>query len=474
MARLDTSIYELSGLSLRLLQDEKNSTCVSPIVDGITPGFQKFSKAYSIICIGIALVSCYWWYLRRDVMYLKRRSASILFPLLWIFLSSNILAGPMYRATSENQNLVNECAFTNFVFLMVAPPVVALQVIRLLLFRNRVRFNRKVAEAFEANKPSMDSASAATSFDTFSEELQSLKYRSSSRFGVQLAVLFIVLFTLFSFTYSVLSCSTFIDPERDCEFSTVGSLATIFFLTPIVLTAVLQYWVSRQTKGEPDPFGILREIRWSYVVPLVLVAFSILFNTFDVGGFASDELVPFTFSVITDFAVMYFFIYSVPYRVYLSYQKQTNLYLDVKLSDILASETGSKLFEQHLVHEFSAENLTFWKAVKKWKETYDQASDDSHERTARNIYNRWLKPGSLLRINVSHRMAIMIQNTIENNRDEGIPKDAFDEVENEVYLLMSDDSFHRFKSSDLFLQYYGLEDPTISNVTEIVSNAEST
>mmetsp|Transcript_4694 Transcript_4694/g.6245 ORF Transcript_4694/g.6245 Transcript_4694/m.6245 type:complete len:474 (+) Transcript_4694:191-1612(+) len=462
-----------SELSLRkngrhLQSENETDSCLSPLVDAVTDGFRLFSWIWFTSGITVIVISSFWWYSRRDTMYLKRRNPEVL-PLVCVGFVANLLTGPLYRATSTDENLINSCVFTNFMFNLVAPPFVAVQVIRLLLFRNRVRYNKKVAELFSTSKPTMDSTMSSIetdlSQDKYETILRPLKDKATAAYGLKLGFIYLILIALFCTGFVATTCKTFMTPENDCNFSIVASSSAVFFLLPIVFTGALQFHISYQTKGEPDPFHLLSEIKWSYVFPLFLTFLGIVLGTVNVGGYDSADVESFNWAVVIDFAVLWFFVYTVPYRVWQSYRFQNSeQYVNVRLKDVLSSPTGEKLFEQHLVNEFSTENLTFWRAVQKWKKSFAANQEDSQERMAKNIYNRWLKPGSVLRVNISSVQSEHVREILEST--EMLPLSLFDEASNEVYRLMSNDSFQRFKGDPLFAEFYGLEEPSMAAISE--------
>mmetsp|Transcript_11580 Transcript_11580/g.13397 ORF Transcript_11580/g.13397 Transcript_11580/m.13397 type:complete len:470 (-) Transcript_11580:3549-4958(-) len=455
----------------RLLQAENETdTCLSTDIGTYSYGFRLFGIVYTIIAIVIVFGGCAWWYLRRKAIYLRRRSPELL-PLAIFAFICNLFTGPIYRSSSETENFVNSCAFTNFVFVSVAPFVVSMQVIRLYLFRNRVRFNRRLAEILEAGHTGLMSSGLGSikddsSVSTREDELRLLKRRSTSKHSIKLEVFAFIGVCLFSFSYSVVSCRTFINPDNECEFGALGGISGILVVAPIIILASLQLYVSLQTKGEPDPLGILQEIKYSYVVPIIIAFFSVCFDAIDLGGIAEQRPRRFHWGVLVDVGLLWYLIYSIPYRVYLSTrEKKDSSYMGVSLESVLEGDTGFKLFQQYLLTEFSSENLAFWKAVQTWKSTYAETMTDVGSRTARNIYKRWVAPGAVLSVNVSHAKVRRVEEYFENLDPEGaVDRAIFDDISNAVFRLMNLDSFRRFKQDPLFTQFYGLEQPSLENV----------
>mmetsp|Transcript_12971 Transcript_12971/g.15117 ORF Transcript_12971/g.15117 Transcript_12971/m.15117 type:complete len:473 (-) Transcript_12971:99-1517(-) len=447
----------------RLLQeDNETDSCVSPTINSISDGFQTFSLIWTIFVLILLATSCLWWYLRKDDLYLKRRNGELL-PMVVVAAICSLLSGPVQRAASDSENVFNECWVQTFSFTLVVPSCVAFQVIRLLLFRNRVRYNRKVAELFTNNKQmtfasGTSKAESSSMTDSYETILRPLKSKATSGYAARLGSLLFAALVLYCCVFVVVNCRTFIFPNNECVFSTTASISVVFALLPIAAMGILHFLIARQTRNEPDPFGLLSEIRYSYAVPFVLGLISFGLGALDVGGQNEADVQKFSWAIIIDGAVVWYCCATITYRVFKTYTEATeDINLNVTLRDVLDNPTGSKLFEQHLINEFATENLTFWRAIENWKTSFDETSEETRKRMAKNIYNRWIKPGCILRINVSSDQEEEVRAKIFDRVL--LERTTFDETQSEVYQLMASDNFLRFKSDPVFEEYYGLREP---------------
>ena len=147
-----------------------------------------------------------------------------------------------------------------------------------------------------------------------------------------------------------------------------------------------------------------------------------------------------------------------------------------------------ELFSQHLVREFSTENIDFYNAVKAFKEMHgggaaadakavvideDEEGDDTNNNNAAagatssrssyfddlkldadEIIRTYIKPGSVSEVNIPHTMSkkliASVQEAVDHVHDEeamrvgGYSHDMFNEAQDEIYKLMARDSFSRY------------------------------
>jgi len=319
------------------------------------------------------------------------------------------------------------------------------------LFRRRVIYNQKVAEVYEkARSRNLD--------ENDIKAIEDAKYKASTGHGINLAILNMIVNSLGGTLYVMLSCPVF--GSGKCNLASVGNLASVFFIVVMLSFVAFHVYVNRKCTGYPDPFGILYEIRHSYYVPVPIGLLSIVLGSIDPGGVQDRTPIVWTWGIVADFAIFSLILFTLPYQIYRSYYygeaSEDDIGRSINLSDFLENETGAKLFENHLLEEFSAENLTFWKSVKWWKEKFNQTSKDIRRREAQNIFSRWLSVGALFQVNVSHPIRDTIGKRLEEETNVSI--DLFDGAQKEIYRLMDTDSFSRFKQTRAFKQYIGSDD----------------
>eukprot|EP01135_Chromosphaera_perkinsii_P010737 Nk52_evm16s2209 gene=Nk52_evmTU16s2209 len=108
----------------------------------------------------------------------------------------------------------------------------------------------------------------------------------------------------------------------------------------------------------------------------------------------------------------------------------------VSFKNLMEDETGITMFQMYLKKEFSDENIKFWHSVNELKES---TPEEEVEEKAKHIFNMYIAPLSPHEVNVdAATRQITIQNMEEPNRN------AFDEAQKMIYLLMSKDSYPRF------------------------------
>ena len=127
------------------------------------------------------------------------------------------------------------------------------------------------------------------------------------------------------------------------------------------------------------------------------------------------------------------------------------------LATVLSSIEGVKAFAAHLVSELSLENLYFYLAVKAWKDDFSKMTDEEKHERATHILNTYVLPSSPLEVNISHSPRTELIMKLNNHE---FTKNMFDSSGAEVYLLMENDSYSRFKRSRQFQAY-------MNNVTDL-------
>lgn len=123
----------------------------------------------------------------------------------------------------------------------------------------------------------------------------------------------------------------------------------------------------------------------------------------------------------------------------------------LKLRDVITDPVGVIYFSGHLKKEYSHENIVFWRAVENFKIKFGQGSDASRLKpNALLLYNQFFGENSLMEVNVSYKMAERLRQRFERG---DVDVDVFNETQAEIFKLMNQDSFKRFKNSQLFLRF---------------------
>eukprot|EP00753_Platysulcus_tardus_P016771 PLAT603.1.p1 GENE.PLAT603.1~~PLAT603.1.p1 ORF type:complete len:476 (-),score=142.41 PLAT603.1:138-1565(-) len=112
----------------------------------------------------------------------------------------------------------------------------------------------------------------------------------------------------------------------------------------------------------------------------------------------------------------------------------------LSLKDALADERIAQAFRQHLMREFSVENLMFWLRCS-WFAEHAFSTEDAMLTTAQELLKLHVLPGSDLQVNLPHSMVRKVKVAVESGR---VSSATFAECADEVYRLLERDAFARF------------------------------
>eukprot|EP01083_Nonionella_stella_P075540 205414_1 len=118
-----------------------------------------------------------------------------------------------------------------------------------------------------------------------------------------------------------------------------------------------------------------------------------------------------------------------------------------QLLDLIANPGSREAFKQHLMREFSVENLMFYDAAVNFRRMADgPVKDRAALRTvALQVYDTYVKPGSDNEINISSFQRKDITQHIATN---DVPEaDVFECAAEEILKLMATDSLRRYRQS---------------------------
>jgi len=119
------------------------------------------------------------------------------------------------------------------------------------------------------------------------------------------------------------------------------------------------------------------------------------------------------------------------------------------LADILATKRGFQYFLYYTAGEFSQENPLCWRAIQsfKLKTSYNAFCD---------LYTKYFARGAPLEINISHSVLEAVEEAYKRASEQTPLEElqsAYDVPQMELLLLMQEDSYKRFLSSDLYQRY---------------------
>lgn len=401
------------------------------------------------------LVLCvFWWLKNRDKPYLKVRStAAMMLTSTGYF--AGLIALPLQRWSLDNNSFLNSCA--TIVVLLVISLSLAIfgTMLRYWIVFVKRQLLEKLVEEFAmgrqhfSKQPRNDKTVDATA--------EKYMYRSSEEFTWKLSGLIVILTLGVSFFSAAITCPQF--KLVDCNFSRLfkifAGLGVTWWLSIVFFFTYLKY----KTKDYPDPFGLQAEVLYSMITVTICTPLAIVTMLLYPVEENDESAKTYQFDYLTslDLFLNLYFFYLIPYQVYKArkYAKGSSDYGALKLLDILNHPVGRKLFQQHLISEWNAPNLSFWLAFQSWKKNYFSISQDVRETMARNIYRVYFTEQSATELNVSYTARIELKEMIEGDMKYALI--LFDAVGREVYDLMEQDIFFRFKITERYRLYMGLE-----------------
>ena len=447
------------------------TVCQHSSVGQVTDGLALYSLVFSIVSFSILAFSLLAWIVNRNLPYLRKRSSTqiALLTTSWV---CNLLAGPVSRASLKSPSILNSCVLINLTFSMVIPAFLGPQVIRLILFRNRVKYNRKLSETFTNTSDSRGQFELLTVRspgepirDETKSQIDRLRYKASPRFGVVLAAAGFVFSVLLCVAFTLFSCPQ-LGVAKDCFVASMDTLLTVLlFMFPAIIFFILLLKFSREVRKYPDPFGILHEIKTVFMFGLPLCILSIVLMMINPGDFNIEgEPYRFDYTLLFDVAFLLVFCYSIPYQIYRARKsRKQDFDHSVSFKAVLDNPIGRQLFRQHLINEFSVENLNFYEAVEIFKETFnrDEKRYLSRGKFAKNLFSRYLARRHVTQVNVSDAIIRNLASKMEGDNFE-VKVDLFNEAAEEVYSLMENDSFRRFQNTAEYKEYIGANVSTSS------------
>lgn len=469
--------------------DESNETedeettdpfCRRQNVGQLSDIFRLVNLIYFGVAMILALLSMGWWIANRKKHYLHVRPTAAMM-LTTIGYMLGLVAQPFVRWKLDAPNYLNRCSTSSLILSSSIFLIVAGGQLKYIVTHNKNALVKKLVHQYATMQASKMTASAgllintrtsfrrseisrssALSASTSKEgpklSTKKLVYRSSQRYSWRLSMLFV----LGSIGCAVLSTSMLCPEFRlvDCNLSRSYRIATAVSFIGTLFAMGSLYYMKKRTQHHPDPFGLQREIYVSIisgllVFPLLAAAFLLsepsLRATEDQEE--GDPSAYMDYTLLVDVALAFCFVHAVPYQVFIA-RKHPNNHYDLRLIDILRHPLSRDLFHQHLCTELTAPNLAFWLSVQDWKEQYSNESRFDRETIAKEIFELYFSPDSSSEVNVSYFARQRLEQIIL--ADIEYPVSTFDEVSKELFKLMEDDTFFRFKISNQYRFYMGL------------------
>jgi len=117
---------------------------------------------------------------------------------------------------------------------------------------------------------------------------------------------------------------------------------------------------------------------------------------------------------------------------------------------VLQDAAGCRCYREFLIQICCVEIIDFWIAIELLQNVYHTLPHDDRRDAAKAIYNRYCSNKSERAINVPDRMRRSIKLHLEAGRCDST---VFVEAQQHVYVLLSLDTFARFKESPQYTRY---------------------
>ena len=235
----------------------------------------------------------------------------------------------------------------------------------------------------------------------------------------------------------------------------LGAIIAIFFLVVGTVVYLRMY-------RSPDPLWILRELVWTAVFAFVFTVTALVIDSQNPGRIHSSGII--SWGYLTVFGISIGYTIQTYYAVFHSLQLERIRSRTSSASvsgttvntfeDVLTNSEARAAFEQHLLNEFSIENIKFYDEVCAWEKAYDTLDDAQRKTRSAQIYHAFIdeeKAELLINISAEQRSPLKeLFSRPEAERD--ITKDVFAVAKREIFRLMSNDSFNRFRKKPVFAQ----------------------
>ena len=121
-----------------------------------------------------------------------------------------------------------------------------------------------------------------------------------------------------------------------------------------------------------------------------------------------------------------------------------------ELSHLLSHPKGLAAFRQFLETSLANENLEFWEDCNAFRQsTFSSITDLNNAANA--IYDKYCKEDSAEEVNIPSILRTALQDKIGNNK---LSLDMFEDAQKEIYKVMSQDNYKRFKASQDFTSFF--------------------
>lgn len=430
-----------------------NGVCLVENLLNISTFFRVYYIIYVIFVVVIVIGSLVLWGIKRSsLIYLRKRSYSAAM-INGIGQLISLFAGPFTLLFKSNNNIATWCTVFNTAFATTPPLLITTAVLTALSFRNNANLTKSLIRSTELYEGKPVQITNRT------------WYLASEKFSIVL--FFITLSFTIGFTtlISFQFCPQSFGNENEkgkCRTLSIKDLTIVFIFTIyLIIGCLVVFYIRYKLKTFPDPFKILINLRkglsFSFlgIIPIIIL---IGLNPGNIDEIDEEKQeIFFTYGVLIDIPIFFFFLYLVPYEIFNGYKfNQTEeIYLNKTLEEILNDSDGYELLKQFLISEFNLKNLLFLENIK----TLDKLNsyDEINEKIL-FIYEKFIKHE---RLYLSDETYKLIENTIKQNENNQISienyKNIYIKAYNETKAKIEKQSFNRFKETEEFRVYMGVE-----------------
>ena len=375
--------------------------CRSEFLFRVSTGYVTF-EAVLVATHCIVLVSgLLLWIYHRKAVYLKVRpfTAVILTALGYI---GGILAYPVHQASLQEKSVFNTCEMRFFFFYTAVPLLVSGYLVRLLVYRHNLRLTELSVTAFAQFEISRQSGTQQNAERTSSRRsplvesaprygvalnalvrrMQRYQFASSKNLAAVVGVILALLCTAAGLI-AIFNTCPLLNDDVECDLVRNRSVGSIVYGLSAAALLIALLCISHRTRSYPDPFRFIRELYGGALLALVSSVIASTFSFTDVGGLQDQDPVVFLFEFLYGFAYLAQFVYFVHYQVYLSRRIPPEKF-QLSLQDLLEHPAGQQLFRGHLLTEYSAPNLAFWKLTGDWKDNFPKREREVRQKEADN------------------------------------------------------------------------------------------
>ena len=237
----------------------------------------------------------------------------------------------------------------------------------------------------------------------------------------------------------------------------------IIFFGIVLWNCTAGFWMWYKLRTYSDPWGIRNELFRAVVVLAVLSAIGLFLGTVDPGGYYARGEVAWYWIIEVGWVASY--MIQTTGAVWRARKHAKQDLADrgadrrstgdhAHLLDYLYDAHQRALFASYLVSEFSIENLRFHDAVVEWRKRVASctASEEAMRTYAIEMYESFVSQGSFLELNLPWEIREELVRVFRRVIDDGapVPPDVWDAAHQNVFELMTTDSYFRFRNSPAY------------------------